>query len=239
LGDATFEDRTPATGLGPASMPHTGFGTALFDADHDGDLDLALVNGRVRRGASLSDREERQHTVPKDSSLPPIFDEYAETNLFFINEGGGSFRDASVEAGWSDEPAAVSRGLLVGDFDQDGDPDLLVTNCGSRARLFRNDLPDKGHWLAVEVLDGELGRAALGASIQVEAGTTRLLRTATSTYGYLAAGRPRAHFGLSTSNRVDRLLVRWPNGSRVAFSNLPVDHTVRIIYPGGFESGRG
>lgn len=233
LGDGSFEDDTAATGLGPASMPHTGFGTAAFDADHDGDLDLAVVNGRVRRGASLSDRQERQRTVMKDPTVPPIFDEYVESDLFFVNDGSGAFEDASAEAGWKSEGAALGRGLLVDDLDFDGDQDLVKTNCGSRAHLYLNQIPDPGHWLVVEALEGPPARDALGARVEVKAGSKRWRRSTTSSAGYLSAARPRAHFGVAAARRLDEVSIRWPAGGRTVFSDLPVDRVIRVYRGAG------
>ena len=237
LGEAGFEDRTPASGLGPAGMPHTGFGTALLDADLDGDLDLAVVNGRVRRGASLSDRERRRRTWRRAESVPAALADYVEPNQFFLNEGGGRFHEASVEA-WGTDAVAARRGLLAGDLDGDGDPDLLVTNCGSRAQLLRNDLPGTGHWLDVRVVENRPGPAAAGASVHIEAGGRAWRRPLASSHGYLTATQPLAHFGLGDSPRVARLTVEWPDGARTAFSDLPTDRSVRITR-GAAASGSG
>ena len=155
-GKEGFQDESWAAGLAGVSIPFTGFGTGFFDYDNDGDLDLAVVNGRVTRGSLLTTRKP-----------PEYWDDYAEPNLLFENDGTGHFRDASKDAGSFATTVENSRGLAFGDFDNDGDIDLLVNNEGGPARLYRNDSPKKGHWLLIRALDTKLNRDAIGAEITV------------------------------------------------------------------------
>ncbi len=233
LGEAGFEDFTAAAGLGPASLAHTGFGTAFFDADLDGDLDLVMVNGRVRRGASLIDRSERRRDWRVEPSVPAAFRDYAEPNLFFLGDGRGGFREASERAGRLAGTVEVSRGVAAGDLDGDGDLDILVTNCGGTARLYRNDVPDPGHWLKVRAVDPSLGRDALGAAVEVHAGGRGQLRPILSSTSYLMATEPEAHFGLGDAERFEGITVIWPGGAREEFPGGAVDRTVRVVKGGG------
>jgi hypothetical protein len=229
LGEAGFEDRTATSGLGPAGLPFTGFGTALLDADRDGDLDLVAVNGRVRRGASLAGRAERRRAWQVDPSVPPLLVDYAEPNQLFVNQGAGSFSEAGALAGALATGAEVSRGLLTGDLDGDGDLDLAVTNCGGRARLYRNDAPGDGHWLAVRAIDPALRRDALGAAVILHAAGRSTLRPVLSGLSYLSAIEPEVHFGLGDAAWFDGITVVWPDGTREAFPGGTADRRIRVL----------
>lgn len=219
LGPAIgFNDDTGTSGLGAASMAYTGFGTAAFDVELDGDLDLFIVNGRVRRGDLL----------PNTAVLPP-WNIYAEPNLFYLNDGTGRFRSAGPAAASLCEPIEVTRGLAVGDVDSDGDVDLLVSNLQGRARLYRNDAPRQGHWLRVRAVDPRLKRDAIGARVSVWTGDRCVVRTIRRGFSYLSSSDPRAHFGLGNANRVDRILVRWPDGLEERFGAMPTDQAIELL----------
>ncbi len=229
LGSAGFEDRTAASGLGPRGLPYTGFGTALFDADHDGDLDLVVVNGRVaRRAVSPNETALRRDAVASDPGLPRVLQDYAEPNLFFENDGTGRFGDACSAAGRLCSVVEVSRGLIPGDVDNDGDIDLVLTAGGGPARLFRNDLPGKGHWLRVRAIDPDLGRDALGALIEVRAGGRSYARPVISSHSYLAATDASVHFGIGDAERIEGITVVWPGGERDDFAGMAADRVVEL-----------
>jgi hypothetical protein len=205
-GDRGFEDATGGSGLAGSSLPWTGFGTAAIDLELDGDLDLVVVNGRVNRGD------------PRPQSLVgPPWNVFAEPNLVYLNEGGARFRLAGEETAAFTAPVEISRGLVAGDVDGDGDLDLLVSNMQSGPRLYRNDAPRAGAWLAVRVRDPRLSRDAVGARVTLVAGEWRRTRTVARTYSYQSSAEPVAHFGLGPVARPERIEVRWPDGLLEAF----------------------
>ncbi len=121
------------------------------------------------------------------------------------------------------------RGLAVGDIDDDGAPDLLATCVDGRARLFRNVAPRRGHWLTVEAIDPAHGnRPAYGAEVRVQAGSRRWLGWVNPGSSYLCSNDPRAHFGLGPADRVDRIDVRWPDGTDQTFTGVAADQAVRL-----------
>jgi hypothetical protein len=220
-----FQDATALWDVGRDSLPYTGFGAAFFDAENDGDLDLLVANGRVRRGP-------RREVADVSSDLPDFWRDYAEPNLFYLNDGGKRFENRSELAGLLASRIEVSRSLMTADVDRDGSVDVLVTQSNGPARLFRNEAPAAGRWLEVRAFDADLDRDALGARVRVDAGGRERLGIVTSTYSYLASVEPVVHFGLGDAERVDRLTVEWPGGGRQSFAGLPVDRRIYVVRRG-------
>lgn len=221
-GALGYSDRSMASGIGASSLGFTGFGTGFLDFDHDGDVDLAVVNGRVQRRAPLPGADP-----------PSPWDVYAEPNQLLENVEGTRFEDRSQAAGDFGEPIEVSRGLALGDVDEDGDLDLLVANAAGQARLYRNEMEKRGDWLVVKARDPALRRDAHGARVTIVAGGKRYLRLASPGYGYLSSQDPRAHFGLPRGSSVTRIEVRWPGGETESFPGGPANRVVVV------EKGRG
>ena len=197
-----FSDRTVAAGLSLSSLPFTGFGVAAADFDHDGDVDLAIANGGVKRGRRAETKD-----------VNAFWSDYAQHNEFYLNDGKGGF-ESQRRLGGSDftERTEVSRSLIHGDIDNDGDVDFLVTNCAGPARLYRNDFPKLGNWLSIAAIDPLLKRSAIGAEIQIQVGERVITRDLNPSSGYLGCSDMRVHVGLGKAARYDAIRVYWPNG---------------------------
>ncbi len=213
-----FRDVTGAAGLTRPHWRGTGFGTVLADFDHDGGLDLAIVNGAVTRPGA----ETRPH-----------WQAYSQRNQLFANDGKGTFRDVSLANSPFCGTAGVSRGLAVGDVDGDGALDLLVTQVAGPARLYRNVVPGRGHWLMVRALERS-GRDAIGAVVRVEA-QQRIVQPGSS---YLCSNDPRVHFGLGSESRFRSLRVVWPDGKEEVFPGGAADRVVTVRQGLGREVGK-
>jgi hypothetical protein len=170
--------------------------------------------------------------------VPPALAEfwhpYAEVNQLFLNDGKGHLTEFKCV----DDPflgtAELSRSLVVGDVDNDGDVDFLVTNVASRARLYFNQVEKRGRWLQVQAVNPKWGgRDDYGAIVTLTAGDRRWIRLIQPTFSYLCANDPRAHFGLGDIDRVERIHVVWSDGSREDFPACDVDQLVVL------ERGKG
>jgi len=213
-GGRMFSDRTAAVGLGMDDLALTGFGCGFFDYDNDGDLDLAVVNGRVYRGPPLP-----------GASLGPFWNEYAEPNLLFENDGTGRFRNVSDRAGRFTSRVELTRGLAFGDLDDDGDLDLALANGNDTLRIYHNNAPAEGaHWLRVRALTGP--RDAIAATVRLVTGERSFLGLVLPGASYISSSDPRVHFGLGSIQRIDSIEVRWPDGSRESFAGSEVDRQV-------------
>lgn len=228
-GEGVFTDATMAAKLADVTWQHTGWGAVLLDLDHDGDLDLPLVNGLVTPCELIAPADTLQRLEVRQDEIPDAaayWSEFGDRNLVLANQGDGVFQDASEFGGDFTNHLGPARALIFGDIDEDGDPDLLVTYCGGRARLFRNDVPKRGHWLQISALDPRLGRDAYGAEVTVHAGQRRLFRTVNPAGSYLASNDPRLHFGLGAASEYDAIHVLWPDGLSEVFAAGPADRSL-------------
>jgi hypothetical protein len=218
-----FRDRTAARGLSRTCWRGTGFGTVLGDFDHDGALDLAVVNGRVSR---RPDPQSGAKSMKMDAALGPHWSHYAERNQLFANDGTGRFEDRSLSNPAFCGYANVARGLAYGDVDGDGALDLLVTTIAGRARLFKNVAPQRGHWLSIRAVDPVRKRDAYGAAVEIVASGRHQSRVINPTDSYLCSSDPRAHFGLGAAAGVESIMVRWPDGTAELFPGGAADRAI-------------
>ena len=198
-GGGVFEDRKAASGLGPPSRARTGFGTAWFDYDNDGLLDLIAVNGGV---AVIEDQLRAKDPFPL--KMP---------NQLYRNLGNGRFEDVSARAGKVFELLEVSRGAAFGDIDNDGDQDVVIGNAAGPLRLMVNEIGNRNRWVGLRLVGDRQKRDMLGARVEIErADGSRLWRRARSDGSYASANDPRVLVGLGTSAEPVRVRVQWPDG---------------------------
>jgi hypothetical protein len=200
-GNALFADRTREFGLGASSFPYTSFGTAWFDYDNDGWLDLLVLNGAVRIIETLARKED----------IYPLH----QTNQLFRNLGGRRFRDVTDRAGEVFALSEVSRGAAFGDIDNDGDSDVVVFNNNGRLRLLLNQGGNRRPWLGLRLLDRAGKRDMHGARVGVLRNDAPTLWRRVHTDGsYCSASDPRVLIGLGEHSKVSGLEIVWPDGSR-------------------------
>ena len=186
--------RRLSSGLAAPSVEYLGWGAHFFDADSDGDLDLFSVNS---------------HVYPQVDQAS-TGGGYAQRNQLFRNDGGSY---VEVDGGPGLAVKAVSRGTASGDYDGDGDIDLLVTNLDQAPTLLRNDTETSNGHIAVDLLGKGLNRHGVGAQVGVRVNGQTLLRTVNSGSGYLGANALRLHFGLGERTEAEWVSVRWPGGA--------------------------
>jgi len=196
-----FRDEAARAGLLRPSLPFTGFGCGFADFDNDGDLDLYVANGRVSLEQPIA-----------DESRP-----YAEENQLFVQQQGGRFEELLPRSLFSQGQPGSSRGAAFGDLDDDGGVDIVVVELGAPLRVLQNVLPRRGNWIGFRVLD-EHGRDAIGARVEITVAGRARFREVNPVYSYLSSNDPRVHFGIGAASAVERVRVRWADGSSSDFA---------------------
>ena len=199
-----FEDRTEPANLAVVCGQYTGWGGVLFDYDCDGYLDIFIANGNAHH-------------------------EYTEEDVLMRNDGTGHFVDVADKSGAYFRNKYVGRGATSGDYDNDGDLDLLVINLNDSPRLLRNDGGNKNNWLTVQArLPG--GKSdAVGARVIVTAGSLTQMRDLIPVTGYLSQADPRCHFGLGDSKKADTVEIRWPDKQITKLEDVNSNQIITII----------
>jgi hypothetical protein len=210
-GKLLFEDATIKAGL-PAKVLSLGFGTKLFDFNNDGQLDIFITNGHVTDNVQLYD--------PQLS--------YRQTDLLYENIGGGKFRNVSAESGPGFRIPHVGRGAAVGDFDNDGDLDIVIADCGGPPLLLRNEGGNRNHWLAIRARGRESNRFGIGSKVRVTVGGRTLLREINPYGSYLSTSDVRLLVGLGSAAAVDRLEIEWPGSKRQVLEHIPANQTLLL-----------
>ncbi len=214
-GRGTFSIETYPSGLGEISLLATGWGTAFFDYDNDGDLDLVVTNGHP-----MDDIAEESDIIT-----------YTQRPFLFENQGTGIYREVGAETGDYFRAPEAGRGLAISDYDNDGDMDLLFTPNNRKATLLRNDGGNAaGHWITLRLVGARVNRDAIGARVTVRAGGRTLTAEVRSASSYLSQNDMRLHFGLGTAARVDGIEIRWPaRGKQIeTIGPLPADQFITV-----------
>ena len=203
-GDGTFTDVIYEAHLGKESYLFVGFGTGFFDADNDGWRDIFIANGHI------IDNIEDTHGVLT----------YRQPDQIFRNQGNGTFQEVSASAGDYFQSTAVSRGALFGDYDNDGDVDMLVTQSNGPVTLLRNETGTQHNWVRIKTVGVISSRDGTGTRVTLRAGGHTQIQEINRGASYLSSHDGRLHFGLGVHTTVDRLEVRWQSGVVQVFENL-------------------
>jgi hypothetical protein len=209
-GKGIFEDVTIRSGLGVETR-YISWGAGMADLDNDGNPDLFLVTGNV---------------YPEIERFVPAYP-YKTPRAVFRNLGGGKFEELIEEAGPGVAATHSSRGCAFGDFDNDGDVDILVVNMNEPPSLLRNDVTGKNHWLKVKLVGVQSNRSAIGARVTAKYGGKIQAQELLAQSSFYSANDPRLHFGLGTATTAD-LEIRWPNGGKESITKVPVDRLLTI-----------
>ncbi|HLH09120.1 MAG TPA: CRTAC1 family protein [Terriglobales bacterium] len=211
-GKYDFHDVSYKSGVALPSLPWVKWGDAFFDIDNDGWLDLIFVSGQV---------------YPQMGDVPGAG--YQQPKVLNINQGNGTFCDASQEAGPALQEKRVSRGVAVSDLFNDGNVDVVVEDLDGAPMILRNKGVPGRHWVSFELAGTKTNRLAINARIKVTAGGVTQTSQVLSGASYLSQNDLRQHFGLGSATKIDSVEIDWPSGTVDSIKNLDVDKFYSVL----------
>jgi hypothetical protein len=203
-GKGAYEDIATPAGVGLPSKTTLGFGCAFLDADLDGFPDLAVVNGHI---------DDTVRNIRGNVG-------YAQPPQLFLNDGKRMFHDVANDLGEGFRSPKVGRGLAYGDFDRDGDLDLLMTTNNGPAYLYRNDQFAGNRSIRFRLTGTESNRDAIGAFVRIEHGGVKQSRLVKGGSSYLSQSELPVTFGVGKIDKISRVMILWPNGRTEEFKDL-------------------
>ena len=202
-GEGYFDEMSASMGLATVAGQYTSWSSNFFDFNHDGFGDLFISNGHPHRLIKQED-------------------------LILINKNGTRLENISHELGPDFQEKFASRGSAVGDYDDDGDMDILILNMNDRARLLMNDGGNKKNWIKIFLVGTTSNRDAIGSKVQITTGNQIQTRWRVSSSGYLSQSDHRIHFGLGDYAEIDKIEIRWPSQKTQILENVKVNQTITI-----------
>lgn len=213
-GDGSFTYASNTAGIGQMTMAHSGWGVRFFDYDNDGWKDLLIAQGHDLDTIELN--------------YPNLH--YREPMLLARNTGHG-FVDVTAQSGIVFRQAWVSRGMAVGDLDNDGRLDVVVTTNDGSVHVLHNETATRNHWILLKLVGHQSNRDAIGAEVTLVTGSGPQYATVSTTGSYLSASDKRVHFGLGQESVAQRIEIRWPSGIRQTLKDIPADQILQIDEP--------
>jgi hypothetical protein len=211
LGKGEFDDDAQSAGISP-NRRYVSWGIGLNDFDNDGNPDLFWVTGNVYA--------EVERVNPKFS--------YRGPRMLYRSDGHGKFEPVEGSPNDALNALHVSRGCAFGDFDNDGDVDIVIMNQNEPPTLLRNDAPPGNHWIKIRLQGTKSNRSAIGSTVTVRYGSKVQAQALMSQASYVSCNDPRLHFGLGAEKTAD-IEVRWPSGAVEKFAAQPVDRLITIV----------
>jgi len=214
-GDGTFNYVTGAEGLGSMTLLHSGWGVRFFDYDNDGWKDLFIAQSHVMDTIEI--QEPHLH--------------YREPPLLAHNQHGSTFVDVSPQSGDVFTQRWAARGLAVGDIDNDGRVDVVVTSNDGPAWVLRNETPTHNHWITLKLVGVKSNRDGIGAQVEIATDAGKQYATVTTASSYESSSDPRVHFGLGMAEGVNLIRIRWPSGIIQTLKDTKADQVLTVTEP--------
>jgi enediyne biosynthesis protein E4 len=215
LKDSSFDYSTPVTGLAGITLLHSGWGVRFIDYDNDGWKDLFIVQSHVMDTIQITEPTLR----------------YREPPLLLRNEVGKKFVDVSAASGEVFHQEWAARGLAIGDLNNDGKLDAVVTLNDGPAFVLLNQTRTSNHWVILHLVGVKSNRDAIGAEVRVSTSEGDRYGTVTTSSSYQSSGDKRLHFGLGNSDSIRQVEIRWPSGIRQVLSNQRPDSILTVTEP--------
>jgi len=213
-GDGSFSYSSNTAGIGQMTMAHSGWGVRFFDYDNDGWKDLLIAQGHDLDTIELN--------------FPNLH--YREPMLLARNTGRG-FVDVSAQSGNIFRQGWVSRGMAMGDLDNDGRLDAVVTTNDGKIHVLHNETVTRNHWMLLKLVGHNSNRDAIGAEVKLVTASGPQYATVSTASSYLSASDKRVHFGLGQESTAQRIEIRWPSGIRQTLKDIPADQILQIDEP--------